>query len=85
MDDRASLRAEAERTKEDAFLLEVDRLLDFFATQVQLNVSMNPDRYDPDFHNKSKRRAVRSLLAALSDWSSPADSHDAASPTRTET
>lgn len=56
--------------REDSFLIEVDRILEFFATQVKLNVSMNEESYDPDFHQKSKRRAVRSILAAWTEFES---------------
>ena len=59
-------------TREEAFVSEVYRILEFFAAQVQLNVSMNSEGYDSDFHEKSKRRAVRSLLAAVAGL----DAHD---------
>lgn len=62
--DRAG-KAETSPAPEDSFVSEVDRILDFFATQVKLNLSVNDGGYDPVFHQKAKRRAVRSILAAL--------------------
>jgi len=58
-------KAEAIAAPEDSFVSEVDRVLDFFATQVKLNLSVNDGGYDPVFHEKAKRRALRSILAAV--------------------
>ena len=58
-------KAEAPPAPEDSFVSEVDRVLDFFATQVKLNLSVNDGGYDPVFHEKAKRRALRSILAAV--------------------
>jgi hypothetical protein len=44
---------------------EVDKALDFFATQVKLNLNVNDGGYDPIFHQKAKRRALRAILTAL--------------------
>jgi hypothetical protein len=50
---------------EGSFVSEVDKALDFFATQVKLNLNVNDGGYDPIFHQKAKRRALRAILTAL--------------------
>jgi hypothetical protein len=53
--------------KVEAFLAHVDRVLEFFAAQVEMNLTVNGGASDPLFHEKAKRRAVRALLGAVAD------------------